>query len=1061
MRKNLAKHAAKKLPLAKRVLALCFALIFVCSCLLPAFANGTGAEFDTPDTEVVEAADTSAEPEPMDLYDEPAALDDDAPVADEPMTLDDDFNVSDEEPVTMDDGFTVDDSVSEDDGLSTMDDEPVENPIGGIETPIGGGSAPIVADDSSTIQEGPSNITTDKDGNIVYEYDVSDVDFGDDFTISRPDGDHALDKVDAAYSIPTNIYHFWLRKMSSYDLADIARDAKAADMTVEQYLAMYGTEKGCYHIMTAADGANLKDYQFTDPTPNDDPEGNSRTFAGWYYTDELGDEHKFVFDEFLYISEGTTVEVYAKWKAEAKPVTATAELNALDTTVTVDGLAGVDALKVSQMNEYDEADFADAIENKVTSKNCDLYTFEIKPVDSEGNEVEPETGKKATVTIKGFVINPDDKVQIFHKTSLEIEDLSNTATVDADGTLTFKTASFSPFGVVVTSAEQLEQEKFEKWYDELINCSNDAELETLWKKYADEKSFLTYLNSLTGNKRTAIDEKLLGLYVAQTASEDEESGSRIAVYAGSRVTIKVGGSQTLTGSYGNNHEWTSSDSSIVTVTWQGNGYYNNNATITGIKKGGPVTITHTYTTYNGRNPKTYTETWYVTVEQFTDNVTNRKAAIYYLALPTGDPMDNDTGQWQPAGGSSELYAIINTTGAVWSDGREGANGSAIPNKNIITANGQVLTDYITSWPDGSTGDTWTVKKGDSKTGWYFTQIWNTISKDYIESVKTSTGILNLTVDDVTEIVLTPRKISRNNVGNVYDTGNLQYYHVDCSLSVVGTRVFTAKFWVQDIATKEWRMVDSSQYQQGEAIKKTDRATIGDKVVVNGINYVLTGWYTENATGSAYGDRISEEAWNDNRGTNGTGYMTYPEDAVRKDGTVNFYAVYQPATFSDIEITKTITGLFGDREKKFSFVVIDKNENRENRQEFKLGHNDSTDNLIDFTKIRVQAGDTLIITETDADGYTTKAQIKDASNRLLSERSFDGAKDAAEKTITIEITEEMIGQGKISINVINDRTATIDNGVLLDTLPYILILAVVVGGGALLFLRKRKNDDDDE
>ena len=40
MRKNLAKHTAKKLPLAKRVLALCFALIFVCSCLLPAFAEG-------------------------------------------------------------------------------------------------------------------------------------------------------------------------------------------------------------------------------------------------------------------------------------------------------------------------------------------------------------------------------------------------------------------------------------------------------------------------------------------------------------------------------------------------------------------------------------------------------------------------------------------------------------------------------------------------------------------------------------------------------------------------------------------------------------------------------------------------------------------------------------------------------------------------------------------------------------------------------------------------------------------------------------------------------------
>ena len=102
MRKNLAKHTAKKLPLAKRVLALCFALIFVCSCLLPAFANGTGVELDTPDTEVVEAADPGTEPEPMDLYDEPAALDDDFAVADEPAAQDDDFAVADD-PAAMDD----------------------------------------------------------------------------------------------------------------------------------------------------------------------------------------------------------------------------------------------------------------------------------------------------------------------------------------------------------------------------------------------------------------------------------------------------------------------------------------------------------------------------------------------------------------------------------------------------------------------------------------------------------------------------------------------------------------------------------------------------------------------------------------------------------------------------------------------------------------------------------------------------------------------------------------------------------------------------------------------
>ena len=225
MRKNLAKHTAKKLPLAKRVLALCFALIFVCSCLLPAFANGTGAELETPDTEVVEAADPGTEPEPMDLYDEPAA------VADEPAALDDDFAM-DDEPAAM--------------------DNEVEKPVEGDEPPV--------ADDTPAA-EGATKTTTDASGNTVYEYDTSGTTFPDDDAAALPDGDQM--QVDAAFSIPTNIYHFWLKKMSSYDLADIADAAKTAEMTVEQYLAMYGTEKGCYHIMTAADGANLKDYQLS------------------------------------------------------------------------------------------------------------------------------------------------------------------------------------------------------------------------------------------------------------------------------------------------------------------------------------------------------------------------------------------------------------------------------------------------------------------------------------------------------------------------------------------------------------------------------------------------------------------------------------------------------------------------------------------------------------------------------------------------------------------------------------------------------------------------------
>ena len=180
MRKNLAKHTAKKLPLAKRVLALCFALIFVCSCLLPAFANGTGAELETPGTEVVEAADPGTEPEPMDLYDEPVA------VADEPAALDDDFAVADE-PAAMDD--QVEKPVV-DDEPAAMDDQ--------VEKPVEGGEPPVA--DDTPAEEGATKTTTDASGNIVYEYDTSGTTFPDDDAAALPEGDQVLEQMDAAFS---------------------------------------------------------------------------------------------------------------------------------------------------------------------------------------------------------------------------------------------------------------------------------------------------------------------------------------------------------------------------------------------------------------------------------------------------------------------------------------------------------------------------------------------------------------------------------------------------------------------------------------------------------------------------------------------------------------------------------------------------------------------------------------------------------------------------------------------------------------------------------------------
>ena len=997
MRKNLAKHTAKKLPLAKRVLALCFALIFVCSCLLPAFANGTGAELETPDTEVVEAADPGTEPEPMDLYDEPAA------VADEPEALDDDFAVANE-PEALDDDFAMDDEPAAmddqvekpvvDDEPAAMDDQ-VEKPVvddepaamgDEVEKPVEGGEPPVA--DDTPAKEGATKTTTDASGNIVYEYDTSGTTFPDDDAAALPDGDQM--QVDAAFSIPTNIYHFWLKKMSSYDLADIADAAKTAEMTVEQYLAMYGTDKGCYHIMTAADGANLKDYQFANPTSNDDPEGNSRTFAGWYYTDDLGDEQKFVFDECLYVSEGTTVEVYAKWK---KPEATK--------SVTLDGqtisfkVEGATTLNVEALDTDTQKNLEDELIQKIDPKEYNtLYTFNISPKDEGGLELE-QTSK---VTISGLDLTSAADVKVFHQGS-DLEELK--VNVTSDGDLTFTTNGFSPFAILVAD----------------LSKANDSD-----SSDADDR-------------------------MAELANEDKA----YTVYSdGNSVEIQVNGTYTLSGNaykphwYTNYHSWSiESGDDVVSFTSEKN---IQNPTIKG-KSVGTAKLKHTYYIYYYNQKYSYDEEFTINVTKFEDTYSG-SAYIYFLKLPTGDPMNNDTGEWAPKADKSNLEAKISTADATWTNGYTNDN-SAIPNKNIVTGNGQILTDYITSWPDGSTGTTWTVKKNDPTTGGYFTSIWNEISENYIASIKKDTGINDLTVDDITEIVLTPRKISRNNGGS-------QNYHIDCAISVVTKKVFTAKFMVKDPTKGEekWSQVDSGNYKEGEAVIKTTAVEIGATKTVEGVRYELKGWYTEDPLGdiNVHGPKIEDDEWL-GRGTNGSGYLTKSTDQVREDGTVYFYAVWEPETQKPIRtITKKVEGLFGDRSKQFTIVVTGPNNFR---QEFTLAHGE-TGTLND---LMVQVGDVITITEYDASDYDTTAQIYYGSSGLLGANG-QAFTDGNEKTTMITITDDMIDLDEINITVINEKDAPVDNGVLLDTLPYILILVVVVGGGVLLFLRKRKNDDDE-
>lgn len=1007
MRKNLAKHTAKKLPLAKRVLALCFALIFVCSCLLPAFANGTGEGLDTPGTEVVEAADPGTDPEPMDLYDEPAAMDDDFAVADEPAAMDDDFAVADE-PAALDDDFAVADEPAAMDDDFAMDDEPaamddqVEKPVvddepaaqgDEVEKPVEGGEPPVA--DDTPAKEGATKTTTDASGNTVYEYDTSGTTFPDDDAASLPDGDQVLDKMDAAFSIPTNIYHFWLKKMSSYDLADIADAAKTAEMTVEQYLAMYGTDKGCYHIMTAADGANLKDYQFADPTSNDDPEGNSRTFAGWYYTDELGDEQKFVFDECLYISEGTTVEVYAKWK-ELEPEVKKVDFGDKEVSFKVEDAP---ALTVSKLSESKASELGEKVLDEIDWDEYNvIYMFDLSPKDRDGIAI--ESPKKVTIT--GLGVESAADVKVFHQGS-GFEEIP--VEVSADGALTFTPNSFSPFAIAVAD------------------------------------------NGVTSNEVSYLSLASEDLGVADEYA-DEYGVATMSLSNGATFTIEPGATVTVTGSSSSWHSsswnssnwkdrWNSNNSQIVI-----RGTSDDQQTIT-IKdnsnvEGTTATITHQYWAYNEWSWRYYqtSEQFYVTTKKWTDSYEGN-AAIYFLKVPTGGKqMSNNPDNWLPGAGESEMLGTINVgkhgtyPAAVWSQSDDTYQ------KNVVTTRNQNVTDYITGSNDSglewdATNGYFVVKRSSS----WFNYIWTQAS------TQTAYQGMLTNKDDVIAIHLTPCKISRAN-GGTYP------YHIDCELTIVNKKTYDAKFYERDPDTvDEWNLVDDGTYKQDENVPLTTERIIGDKKVgKDGVNYILVGWYLEDQTSGKY-DANSSRLLESNE------WSYEPTEADLEDGVVNFYALWVPETQRGIKITKQVTGWFGDHEKEFEFTVVDKNGNLKKNFTLTSGRSQVIDDFL------VQAGDTVTITEAGAEDYETTAQIYGPGGIELLNQALNTS--TTPKSIEITITKEMVEQlNEIEIVVTNHREGEIDNGVLLDTLPYILILVVVAGGGVLLFLRKRKNDDDE-
>ena len=150
-----------------------------------------------------------------------------------------------------------------------------------------------------------------------------------------------------------------------------------------------------------------------------------------------------------------------------------------------------------------------------------------------------------------------------------------------------------------------------------------------------------------------------------------------------------------------------------------------------------------------------------------------EATFFYLKTPTSKLNSNKAKDWGPALGNGE----INTDGLEWKKSDVwGSNNRRVENATNVT------NSNVNSWPSthgeyDSEKDGYVLSKNSAH--------WKTIFNAYKDTIKEQLSMENLQESDVEAIILTPFKVSRNNI----TTGETEKsYHVDCKVQF--TRDYT-------------------------------------------------------------------------------------------------------------------------------------------------------------------------------------------------------------------------------------------------------------------------------
>lgn len=1035
MRKN---HHGKNDRLVKRVFALCLALAVICTCLVPVFATEGLSDLQVEK----ELPGTSEE--------EAAGFGDDFPAVDdgEPREVYDEGEAA---------GFG---------------EEEASRPVEGGEDNLDGGPTVTDSEWGTVIEYGPSSSTgTDPEPETQWS--------GEDDMVEKPDDKVVVSGDEIKKLQDMVVYRFWLKELNANDLQDITAQAQINNMTESEYLARNGEVLwNLYFIQAVPRAETIADYSsyINTPSSNRDPKGELRQFDYWYTLDEFGNRVRLNLTDptsNILDDKTTTVNVYAAWKdgtvgsdeeedvdhedlvdKNPVPVDLTAKASAsyededgntksVNLPVEVKNLpSAAHSLSVIHMGDDDMQTFYESHEDDFGDM-APILGLKISPKNAKGETVQPAKGQKATVTVSGLEKLPEiaameeegaltaDALKVLHQKDDNTVEKLDVVSYE-NGTLTFETSSFSPFVLALTGG---------------------------------------------------YDTELL----------DERAADKDPINLG---TINVGDTQSVRGYYSNryssDHSWTSNNENVATVSGE-----KGEATITGVGKG-TATITHYYKNKLDllNEPGYYYDTWTVTVKDWKE-----EAGLYILYDPEKEPDSNDTSMWTSVVTVSNQHAKLgDLTGATWT------NNKNIFLRNIGGADGTTAQQYIKYWPDEAVyngprtlnpGDPFrqthvTYNKGASSDTledmilkMYKGKLVEMYKKNGSTEDAANALVEKMKASDIT-FTITPHKISQSN-------STTPDKHIDCTVTVTCDKTFTAKFNVKKPGESGYTTVNSKLYLWKDNDVNTVAQYVNNNTVPyeilekDGSKWVFDGWYPENADGT--GPNLDDP---DAHPISNWPYKVSENELTNNGGdrVVNFYAHYKKAT-SNVTITQQVTGLLGDTNKEFAFNVSIK-QNGADCTGVTANKNGAAVSLNDgftlkhgetVTLENVPIGATITVTEvTPGAHYKVSATGQNGEKDGSSDVAFTyvavantaAASDADEADLMLLSMDEDTAVDADGDAVAYDDGTTVDNnqiivtnhcgllpdtGVLLDTLPYIVILAVVAGGVALLMLRKRRKEDD--